>query len=128
MSDERTPLQNEGWKQWSQNVKDTLDKLENKVGKLEDRITKHREESLVEVSTLKVKAGLMGMIAGVIGSAVMSVVIGLTIYHFGVGGKQQIYTAPQPAPPSTTEQPLGYMPPPLDMRFYYPDNNEEEIV
>lgn len=85
MSDEKNQLQSEGWKQWSANVKDSLDKLEVKVDRLEDKITKHREESLVEVSTLKAKAGIIGMIAGFVVSTFMSVIIGLLVWQLTVG-------------------------------------------
>jgi len=85
MSDEKTPIRSEGWKQWSGNVKESLQKLERKVDKLEDKITKHREESLIEVSTLKAKAGIMGMIAGFVVSTIMSIIIGLLVWQLTVG-------------------------------------------
>ena len=86
MSDNnKTPINSNGWKQWSANVKESLEKLEKKVDKLEDKITLHREESLVGISTLKAKAGIMGMIAGFVVSTVMSIIIGVLVWQLTVG-------------------------------------------
>ena len=117
MSDEKTPIQSDGWKQWSQSVKESLEKLEKKVDKLEDRITKHREESLVELSTLKAKAGIMGMIAGLITSTIMSIIVGLIVYHLTIG----IHQTTQPNTHVNTTTNTSYM---MDKPIEYvlPDN------
>lgn len=79
------PIHSEGWKQWSQNVTDTLKKMERKIDKLEERITDHREDSLVDVATLKAKAGIVGTVAGLVASFIMSVLVGLFVYQLTVG-------------------------------------------
>jgi hypothetical protein len=88
MSDE-TPRNNPdggiGWRQWSQGVQDSMKTLENRVSELDKKVNGHREESLINITTLKVKAGLMGTIAGVIASAIMSVLVGFVIYQLTTG-------------------------------------------
>ncbi len=89
MTEERTPVHSEGWKQWSSQVKESLDKLEGKVDLLENRITKHREEFLIEITTLKVKAGVMGMVAGIVTSTLMSLVAGIILYNITVANHKR---------------------------------------
>jgi len=109
MSDDKTPIHSEGWKQWSMQVKESLEKLEKKVELLEGRTTKHREEFLVETTTLKVKAGVVGTVAGIIASLVTTIMGGFIVY--------QLTTARHSSPPETykhpsqTEQPVGMISP-----------------
>ena len=115
MSDDKTPIHSEGWKQWSEQVKISLDRLEGKVNILEDRITKHREEFLVETTTLKVKAGVVGTVAGIIAALITSIVSGLIVYQLTVANHNKapdIHSHPK----TTVEQPIGMISPSL------PDN------
>ena len=113
MSDDKTPIQSDGWKQWSKSVKESLEKLEKKVDKLEDKITIHREESLVEVSTLKAKAGIMGMITGFVVSTVMSLIIGILVWQLTVGN-HPIYQPSNYDIPFKPDGAVGYVLPPRD--------------
>lgn len=69
------------WEAWGNHVLTTLEKLENKVDKLEDKIGKQREQTLVDIATLKAKAGVWGSIAGVIASFITSLIVGLLVYN-----------------------------------------------
>ena len=87
MSDEKNPIPNSGWNQWSGDLKESIGKLERKVDKLEYKITTHREESLVELSTLKAKAGIVGVIASLIVSIITSIIVGLIVYNLTIANK-----------------------------------------
>ena len=115
MSDEKTPIQSDGWKQWSANVKESLEKLEKKVDKLEDKITDHREDSLVGISTLKAKAGIMGMIAGFVVSTVMSIIIGILVWQLTVGNHPTYLPYTHDIP----DDAVGYVLPPIEENFDY---------
>ena len=106
--DNKTPIHSDGWKQWSENAKESMEKLESKVEKLEDRITVHREESLRDVSTLKAKAGIMGMVTGFVVSTVMSIIIGLLVFQLTRGDFTFFDDHEHPHP----EQTIGYILPP----------------
>jgi len=116
MSDnERPPIHSDGWKQWSAQVKESLDKLEGKVDTLESRIRRHREEALVDITTLKVKAGVVGMVAGFVTSTIMSVLVGLLVYQLTVAQHQKVITPHKhPAPVEQTIDPIGYALPPKE--------------
>lgn len=109
MSDEKTPIHSEGWKQWSAQVKESLEKLEGKVDILEGRITKHREEFLVETTTLKVKAGVVGTVAGVIAALLTSIISGLIVYQLTTQ-HQKDYNKPHKYP-TQAEQPVSMISP-----------------
>jgi tetrahydromethanopterin S-methyltransferase subunit B len=69
------------WEAWGNHVLTTLEKLENKVDKLEEKISEQRENTVVEIATLKAKAGVWGTIAGVIASFITSLIVGLLVYN-----------------------------------------------
>ena len=93
--------------------------MEKKVDKLEDKITTHREESLVAVSTLKAKAGIMGMIAGFVVSSVMSIIIGILVWQLTVGNHPTI-NPHQHEFPIIPDDAIGYvLPPREDYHDYY---------
>lgn len=106
MSDNEKPhIHSDGWKQWSAQVKESLDKLEGKVGSLEGIIRKHREDYLVDITTLKVKAGVVGMIAGFITSTIMSVLVGMIVYQLSSDKNQNTNTSQkQPSSISQTHE------------------------
>jgi hypothetical protein len=115
MPDENNPIEGgNGWEQWTRAAQRSMDTLEKKVEKLDERIIKHREESLVEISTLKAKAGIMGMIAGFIVSTVMSIIIGLLVWNLTVG--RVVDKHPHPTVP---EQSIGYVLPPRENAHIY---------
>lgn len=118
MSDDKTPIHSEGWKQWSAQVKESLDKLEGKVDILENRITKHREEFLVETTTLKVKAGVVGTIAGIVAGLITSIIGGLIVYQLTVANHTKMKPDTHSHPKTTVEQPLGMMPSKLPSKFF----------
>lgn len=116
MSDEtpkNSPIQSDGWKQWSQNVMDSMRKLEKKVEDLEDKVQGHREETLVDVATLKVKAGLMGTVAGLVASAIMSILVGFLVYQITTGHLAFDRETRQPTEPN----PISYVLPPRDEKY-----------
>jgi hypothetical protein len=88
------------WEAWGNHVLTTLEKLETKVDKLEEKIGKQREQTVVEIATLKAKAGVWGSVAGVIAGAVTSLIIGLLIYQVTQGiNKQPNIQTPTNQPP-----------------------------
>ena len=86
------------WEAWGNHVLTTLEKLENKVDKLEDKIGKQREQTVVDIATLKAKAGVWGSVAGVIASLITSLIVGLLVYNLthGTVEANTIPIAPQP--------------------------------
>lgn len=107
---EKGPLDSGGasWEAWGNHVLTTLEKLENKVDKLEDKIGKQREQTVVEIATLKAKAGVWGSVAGVIASFITSLLVGLIIYNLTHAPvkKETIHTHP--------DSPLASMIPPRE--------------
>jgi hypothetical protein len=98
MSDNKTGA---SWEAWGNHVLTTLEKLETKVDKLEEKIQKEREQTVVEIATLKAKAGVWGTIAGVIASLVTSVIVGLLVYNMTHSTVEKPkYTPPPQTPPA----------------------------
>lgn len=96
-----TPRDDVSWEAWGNHVLLTLEKLEDKVDKLEDKISGHRENTVVEIATLKAKAGVWGSVAGVIASLVVSVVAGFIVYSLTQGSidslkYKNVYKTPTP--------------------------------
>lgn len=86
------------WEAWGNHVLTTLEKLEGKVDKLEEKIQKEREQTVIEIATLKAKAGVWGTIAGVIASFVTSLIVGLLVYQMTHGHVEKNYSPPPPQP------------------------------
>jgi len=89
MADRNQHDSGSSWEAWGNHVLTTLEKLENKVDKLEDKIGKQRESTVVEIATLKAKAGVWGSIAGVIASFITSLLVGLLVYQLTHGGHER---------------------------------------
>jgi hypothetical protein len=90
-----------GWDAWGNHVLTTLEKLEKKVDVLEDKVGLHREQTLVDIATLKAKAGVWGSVAGVIASLITSLIVGLLVYQLTHNTMDK--TTPQPRIPVTGE-------------------------
>ncbi len=67
-----------GWSKWKVYVLETIDKIEEKVDKVEDQRRKCQLECTQELTKLKVKSSIWGGLAGFIGSVVVTLVISIT--------------------------------------------------
>lgn len=65
-----------GWKEWRKYVLNTLDKLESRIEKNEDEIVQNK----INISNLLTRAKIYGSLSGFIVSAILSLIVGLTIY------------------------------------------------
>lgn len=95
------------WDSWGNHVLTTLEKLEEKVDKLEDRITAERLDTVTEIVTLKTKAGIWGSVAGIFASLFVSIVAGFLVYNLTVGSVNK-----QDTTPIKPQNSIGYVLPP----------------
>ena len=65
----------ESWERIGQHVIKTLERMEEKIESLDEKMNSSNLDTHVEITTLKVKAGLWGTIAGIITSAIVSIVV-----------------------------------------------------
>lgn len=98
------------WEAWGNHVLTTIEKLEAKVDKLEDKQAKQREQTLVDIATLKAKAGVWGSVAGVIASLITSLIVGLLVYNLTHTTADKKYV-PRP---SSNIPPAAHMLPPRE--------------
>ncbi len=100
-----------GWDAWGNHVLATLEKLENKVDGLEDKMSSQHEQTVVDIATLKAKAGIWGSVGGVIASLITSLIVGLLVFQLTHGQKNnQIQANPQ----KTTTPAESVLPPKED--------------
>ena len=97
----KSPLDSGGasWEAWGNHVLTTMEKLETRIDKVEDKQNRQREQTLVDIATLKAKAGIWGSIAGIIASFVTSLIVGLLVYgltHGSIETTQPQTMQPQP--------------------------------
>lgn len=83
-----------GWSEWSNHVLLTLEKLEKKVDKLEENIHQDKLDTQRELVTLNTKASILGSIAGVITSLIVTVIAGLIIYNITTKDVDKANTEP----------------------------------
>ena len=76
---------NQGWESWSNHVLMTLEKLEKKVGIIENRINENNLDTQVEIVSIKARSAVWGMIAGFVISTVVSIIIGILVYQLTTG-------------------------------------------
>ena len=86
--------ENQSWEAWANHVLKTLEKLEDKVGSLEQRLSDNNLESKVEITEIKAKAGVWGVIAGFVASVITAIVAGLIIWSATSGAIQDRHTLP----------------------------------
>jgi hypothetical protein len=94
------------WEAWGNHVLTTMEKLEVRIDKVEEKMGKQREQTLVDIATLKAKAGIWGSIAGVIASFITSLIVGLLVYNLTHAAVDDKYTPPTNAPPAALVLPL----------------------
>lgn len=85
MSDRKDQRLSGEWTEWGNYVLSTLEKLEDKVDRLEDRMRQENKETNTSLVILKTKAGIIGAISGIIVSAIISLVAGLLLFNLTVG-------------------------------------------
>lgn len=91
----------ESWDRIGQHVIISLKRMEEKIDSLEDKLNESNLDTHVEITALKVKAGLWGTIAGIIAGAIVSIVVGYIVYGLTKAphNTPQIHLHPQvPAP------------------------------
>lgn len=81
MTEENKDITQNGWESWGKYVLKTLEKLEDKVNTLEDRINENNLESKTDLVELKTKAGIVAAIAGIIASGITSLIVALFMYY-----------------------------------------------
>ena len=100
-----------GWDAWGNHVLATLEKLENKVDGLEDKMSIQYEQTDINIITLKAKAGIWGSIAGVIASLITSLIVGLLVFQLTHGQKNNQF---QVNPQKATTPAVSVLPPKED--------------
>ena len=66
-----------GWKEWRNYVLNTLDKMENRQDKLENE----NQSNAISIAKLSTKATVYGTIAGLVTSAILSLIVGFALFH-----------------------------------------------
>ena len=94
-----------------------MEKLENRVDKIEDKQNKQREQTIFDIATLKAKAGVWGSVAGVIASFITSVIVGLLVYNLTHGKVEANAVTPKPVPPAVGAIMLDREDPLADFNF-----------
>lgn len=91
--------ENQSWEAWANHVLRTLEKLETKVDSLEKRMAQNNLESKVDITAIKAKAGVWGIIAGFIASIITTIIAGLFVWNLthGVMNKSPVVPNPQGA-------------------------------
>lgn len=92
----------ESWERIGQHVIKTLERMEEKIESLEEKINESNLDTHVEITALKVKAGLWGTIAGVIASAVISILVGYIVYNV-TKGPQALHSHPPTQIPAQSQ-------------------------
>jgi len=66
-----------GWKEWRNYVLTTLDKMEDR----QDKLDNDNKENTINIAKLSTKATIYGTIAGLVTSAILSLVVGFLLFH-----------------------------------------------
>jgi hypothetical protein len=94
----------DGWGLWAQGVNKTLKTLDDKLISLTD----NDKEVAIQVATIQAKAGIIGTIAGVIASGIVSIIVGFIIYQLTTGNIHFDKTDNHP------DSTIGFILPPRD--------------
>ena len=70
--------ENNSWKEWRNHVLSTMEKLDNRIEKLEEKDVQNK----IEISKLTTTSKLYGSVYGMVVSAIFSVIAGLVLFHF----------------------------------------------
>lgn len=81
MEDKDKLISEKGWDSWGNYVLKTLEKVEEKVDTLEDKINSNNLSARTDLVELKTKAGIIAAISAIIASGVTSLIVGLLIYY-----------------------------------------------
>lgn len=101
----------ESWERIGQHVIRTLERMEEKMDSLEEKINESNLDTHVEITALKVKAAVWGTIAGLIASAIISIFVGYIVYNITKGPQFNMYLPPkqqQEVPSHTHDGPVGH--------------------
>lgn len=66
---------NGSWNSWGHHVLGTLEKLETKIDKIEKQQHECQVEYKTQITAIKTKAGIVGVVAGTIGSIIIAITV-----------------------------------------------------